>query len=1013
MKTINSKQRPSLIGKMLLFVAATLVGFGSCQKYDLDKKTPEWLGPSIYTYLSKNGYTTYVRLIEDLGYKEVLDKTGSKTLFVADEDAVKRFFAKGIFTKANGDPVERYEDLSYAQKKLILYGSMLNNSFQIAMLSSTEAVDENSRPVRGQAMRRVTSSSIYDSVPVISAAQMPDNNPYWAQMKSLNRKIVCLQDNTTRTMVFFTPKFLEMHQITDDDYDFLFNQGDYAPNDGADHPYHKDHPADATVNGVRVIKDNVKCLNGFVHVMEDVVYSLPNMAEYLANCAETKMYNSILDRYSVPYTDVRGNEDQTREIKRLVAAGELIIDSEADLDTVYTKRYFSKRSNATAPDNDGVIPRNKTHGNGELYEYRQSNPGGQLKFDPGWNSYYSPTTETDAKVAIQKDLSVMLVPNDDVFNEWWTNGVGKALQSLYQVLDSVPIGVIEKLVNNNMIASLASTVPSKFKSVLDLNNDPLGIETQYVDKVVMCCNGAIFFTNTVFSPADYRSVSFPALVSRNDSLSVAYWAIDKLGFNAYLNSMVSLYSFFIPSNTAFQHYVDPVSYGSQLPTYKVFNFYYVREEDDVRAHVQEINKNTGSVESEYDVKDGSTTGGVILNHLEDILDYHIVIGNVETEGYNYFQTKGRGTIKFNLVNKDADNYEAYVGGGYQIENNLYCSAEQGVEPGSINDSLIRITSDIRYDNIPKDKGGNGNGNGISYVINKVILPSQNGVYDILNNPIYSDKFSLFAKFMDECDLYTSSPNKYTAGNMYYPSCFNTYHYSIYVPDNIAMQSLIDNGTLTTADSRVELKEYFDGLATSNPELMKDTILGALGLKQEYADKKDILDKAKEAYAAEKTPANENAAKLAQKDFDLLEAKINSDTCVEYLRLQTANFIKYHIQDNSVYIGAQLDFGVNEDGTKASSADYETGSLNSKNQFQTLNVVQNGDNIQITDGKGNKRNVVKDVVNGYPTYNIMCRDYVLSGETTAKSGVSLPSCQTIYSSSYAVIHLIDGPLYPKE
>jgi len=109
--------------------ASVLFGLSSCQSdFDLDTRTPEWLGTSIYEtleegFVGENGkdytgkFTTFVRLIDDLNYTNVMARTGSKTLFVADDDAFERFYAKGIFTKADGTPVTRYEEMSLAQKK--------------------------------------------------------------------------------------------------------------------------------------------------------------------------------------------------------------------------------------------------------------------------------------------------------------------------------------------------------------------------------------------------------------------------------------------------------------------------------------------------------------------------------------------------------------------------------------------------------------------------------------------------------------------------------------------------------------------------------------------------------------------------------------------------------------------------------------------------------------------------------------------------------------------------------
>ena len=79
------------------FWIALLVGgfvFLSCQQYDLDEKAPEGWGNSIYSWLDEQGnYTNTVRMINDLNYQEVLGKTGSKTLFVADDAAYERFFS--------------------------------------------------------------------------------------------------------------------------------------------------------------------------------------------------------------------------------------------------------------------------------------------------------------------------------------------------------------------------------------------------------------------------------------------------------------------------------------------------------------------------------------------------------------------------------------------------------------------------------------------------------------------------------------------------------------------------------------------------------------------------------------------------------------------------------------------------------------------------------------------------------------------------------------------------------
>ena len=84
-----NKKHVSKVGKYismacLLFVCATVQ---SCRdEYYYDDREPDFLGASIYDYLQEQGnFTLFLRVIDDLKYGEVLKKTGSKTLFVADD----------------------------------------------------------------------------------------------------------------------------------------------------------------------------------------------------------------------------------------------------------------------------------------------------------------------------------------------------------------------------------------------------------------------------------------------------------------------------------------------------------------------------------------------------------------------------------------------------------------------------------------------------------------------------------------------------------------------------------------------------------------------------------------------------------------------------------------------------------------------------------------------------------------------------------------------------------------
>ena len=198
MKT--ERQNKRLSQTWMLAAACALLAGGStltsCSQYDLDERTPEGWGSSIYSWLDEQGnFTNTVRMISDLGYQDVLAKTGSKTLFVADDAAYDRFYRNNTWG------VHSYDQLSTSQKKLLLFGSMMDNSMQISSLPSVEG----NPPREGEAMRRFASSTPFDSVAILTASQMPDN-PYWRRHRESGRQMVCMMDNSTVPLVQFIEK---------------------------------------------------------------------------------------------------------------------------------------------------------------------------------------------------------------------------------------------------------------------------------------------------------------------------------------------------------------------------------------------------------------------------------------------------------------------------------------------------------------------------------------------------------------------------------------------------------------------------------------------------------------------------------------------------------------------------------------------------------------------------------------------------------------------------------------
>ena len=855
-----------------VFWIALLVGgfvLSSCQKYDLDEKAPEGWGNSIYSWLDEQGnFTNTVRMINDLSYQEVLGKTGSKTLFVADDAAYERFFNN------NSWGVKRYENLSLAQKKMLLFGNMIDNSIQLNSLSTIQG-----KPLKeGQAMRRFSALSEYDTIPVLKTQDMPDNK-YWKRHRESGRDMVCMEDGSAVPMLLFLEAQLSNNRITNDDYNFLFN-------------HMTDRQAgDASVNGINVVEDNIRCANGFIHRTGEVVTPLPNMAELIAKKPQVSLFNSLLERFCAPYPD---GKDLAKTERYNYLYG-------TNVDTVYTKHFFNEKRGVEideTPDG-GSVP-------------------AQLMFDPEWNSYYSTSNkdQSEGNAAEQRDMAVIMVPTDAAMREYW-KGTGKPLSENYASWNDVPDDVIIKLLNVNMLPSFTSSVPSKFSAILNDANDPMGVDVADIDSVWMTCNGAVYLTNKVYSPTAYVSVSFPALINRN--MKIIDWAITQCKYNVYLNALGSDYSFFIPTNDALIEYIDPCSYGKQNLQLLSFRWDETKKADErVYAVLYNYDKETGERDSV----------GIVNNYyritkcLQDILDTHIVIGRVWDGKNTYFRTKNGTGIR---VTNPADESNMTVEGSFQMYEG---------QP-------LRVTR--VYDQRKEVAGGNGK----SYVLEgQPIMGTRLTVYDQLAaHPKYFGKFlellegSGLLETIHNLGTGNESDNKACGGvNM---SVFNTYHYTIYVPSNDAIEQLQKEGKLSSWEQVDE-----DHQAGDDDKALSDS-------------------------------------------------------------LNIVNFLKYHIQDNALYIGAQ-----NESG------DFETSLINKKTRrFFMVKSQLKDDEIIVLDAVDQK-----NMRDGEPTtmhtvkkmsyigddglqkdlYNIQAREYLYNNRdaTTATE---------LYTTSSAVIHLIDKPL----
>ena len=918
-KTIVKQGRSVALAACALLIGASVMQ--SCKDDDLILTgQPDWLGNSIYERLQEEGnYKYMLRLIDDLDQKEVLSHTGSRTLFVASDSAFDAWF------KSNSWGVNSYDDLSDGKKKMLLKNSMINNAYLLELMSNGKAQGDAATPEWGRTMRRESSTEIYDSVYVMPLDSMP-NVKYWDYLRQRGKAIPLFKDATKPTMIHFLPAYLENNNITAADLKVLTNG-------------RANSIEEAWVNGVQVVNSgdpsrkkidyDITCKNGYIHKVGSVIESSPNMAEIIRQDRSTSIWSHLLDRFSAPYFF----EEGTREYDR-------IYNSE---DSAFVLRYFSQRC---YDHRTGRITNYTNKGNDKPTDPEGNMVMAYLKYDPAWNQYIDNNSKNDNDV--HYDAGVMIVPTNKAILDWW-NGAGKELQDEYVEMDSIPDDIIAKLINVNMLTTFSEAVPSKFDLVLNDAKEPLGITPADIEGTYMGCNGVVYKTNKVFTPAEFASVAYPALAHVSTMNIIYRGGIDARGFLPYLLSMDSKYAMLLPTNGALLNYVDQGSYGKvtkmedgngdsiTVETPDVFEFRWDLTSKGVKASRYE-----GVVDADGNITKGTRkqlqVDDKVINTVFDgmmdqliivVPDKSMTVEDYVKAGYNYFKTKGGAIVRASYVG-DSLCFE----GGWQIEHNNR-----------------KITSVQRYDKQ----------NGNSYQLeSQCPMGAQSTIYLTLQKePEFHSFFNLLKN--DYSDLLATTikgSTTYYAGMTAQGSenlrILDNYNYTVYVPTNEAIKELQDKHYLPT-DEELSRGDYSEA---TGEEPAVDSLCLAYGWYQ-YCD------------------GSENGKKL-------LRNKV-----IEAIRGIVSDFIRYHVQDNSVAIGLAKDPNAN--------SSYESMKRNlSTGRYYPIKVNYDNASMTLTDAMGNTHHVKTDK----GLYNKVCREYWFENKPYTNTS-------RMFMASNVVLHQIDG------
>ena len=904
-------------------------GFSSCED-NLLTGTPTWLGSSIYEELESRGqFTQTLALINDpdlseTNYPDLLRRSGSMTLFVAEDAAWNRYLKSRGLTSVN--------QLPKSEKKNLLKAAMINNAYLIELLSNTPG----DPPTEGACIRRASRVDVTDSVLVLNNADFPEVNPhrldaegnqtdYWAVVR--NRPAIKVIDryiqegsysDDAKPMVHFLPRYLRQNNITGEDLELLTN-GKIKNQEGSTLRSYVNGLPIAMNEGKWPEKDvetdgsakkylqDITCQNGYIHVLEEVPEQLNSMADIIHSKPQFSIFSELLDRWSYPYFLNVQEQDGHR-------------------DSLFTKRYFNTSGN---------------HALKTVVETERAVNG--ISFDPGWNTYVLYTSGN--RYTMAEDAAAMMVPTND-FMQSYLHGAGAAIGSKYGYdWKNVPDNVVLDFINNCMQVSFRNTVPSKFKSVKNTASEVMGVTTADIDSCFMACNGVVYQLNKVFVAPEHQSVFFPCVLRSDEDLNTIYttiadtryenhatWTVSG-EYRSYVNSMSSSYSFLIPRDNVvekyaelkdapFFEYIDPYSYTTSTPL--GFRFYVDPSQTTLPVSARAYKLDSLGHFTDEEVRAQAPTMAMINNRLRDILDNIIVVhGQRGAQTFHPEQSiylnKAGGPVKVEFTGGKVTG----IAGSRQAEMGVYIK----VDPEFIFDQTV-------------------DGNGVSYLLDSIPQSTLTSPFKVMTDTTNHPEFKEFARLLRTSSFVTQPGSQYEGHSTIDQAItlMNNYHYTAFIPKNDAINELVAQGKLPTVDQ-----------------------------SDEWADYREALEVYQKDHEAELTDAQNAEIDSLYDRAKAIEARIQD---------VIDNFVRYHIQDGSVYLGGADSTGV-----------YETQVLDTAlNRFRRLEVSNHQRVMRVTDLAGNTANVIDG-----DDSNLMGRQYYFT------------SAKLIYSSAYAVVHLIDRVL----
>jgi uncharacterized surface protein with fasciclin (FAS1) repeats len=254
--------------------------FNSCREELSKYDRPEWLAGKLYTQiLDLPELSTFARCVELTGYDQLINVSGSYTVFAPSNDAFNAWFA--------GNPsYNSVEDVPLPELERLVRYHIVQNPWSKLQLRTLDVygwidtLDINNNQPKG--FKRETllfeKDRKYGVVSQDRRFQIRDTS-----QANMHRRVAT--DSRKYAPIFFS-EYFNIYDLSSSDYEFYFDRPFGGSNDI--------HYA----NG-RIISDEIFSENGFVYVIDQVVEPLKNAYQLLSDESSAYNYTQYRDLINV------------------------------------------------------------------------------------------------------------------------------------------------------------------------------------------------------------------------------------------------------------------------------------------------------------------------------------------------------------------------------------------------------------------------------------------------------------------------------------------------------------------------------------------------------------------------------------------------------------------------------------------------------------------------------------------------------------------------------------------